>query len=87
MEKKRKPALRAPKQNRPGATGIARTNLFDLISRHPEVLPVLDQHGISFCAGCFLTLGKTPENAAAYHGAPDAQKFLADLSRAILKKG
>ncbi len=60
--------------------------LYDLIRQYPEILPILDRYGISFCAGCFLTLDKTPKEAAAYHGAPDAQKFLRDLSRAILKR-
>ncbi len=60
--------------------------LYDLIRQYPEILPILDRYGISFCAGCFLTLDKTPKEAAAYHGAMDAQKFLRDLSRAILKR-
>ncbi len=86
MEKrKRKPALKRLKKNRP-QKNIAKIQLFDLICRHPEILPVLDRHGISFCAGCFLTLEKTPEEAAAYHGAPNAQEFLHDLFRAMSKK-
>ncbi len=86
MEKrKRKPALKRSKRNR-AQKNISKIRLFDLIGRHPEILRVLDRHGISFCAGCFLTLEKTPEQAAAYHGAPNAQKFIDDLSRAISKK-
>ena len=86
MEKrKRKPALKRTKRNR-AQKNISKIRLFDLIRLHPEVLPILDHYGISFCAGCFLTLEKTPEQAAAYHGAPNAQKFIDDLSRAISKK-
>ncbi len=60
--------------------------LHELIRQYPEILPILDRYGISFCAGCYLTLTKTPKEAAAFHAAPDAQKFLKDLSRAVLKK-
>jgi iron-sulfur cluster repair protein YtfE (RIC family) len=61
--------------------------LYHLIRQYPQILPILDRYGISFCAGCYLTLTKTPKEAAAFHAAPDAEKFLRDLSRVILKKG
>ena len=73
-------------EKRKSATKLEDQKLYDLIRQYPEILPILDRYGISFCAGCFLTLDKTPKEAAAYHGAMDAQKFLRDLSRAILKR-
>lgn len=49
----------------------------------PAVLKVLDKHGISFCAGCYLTLFASPAKAAVYHAVPDVEAFLADLRKAL----
>ena len=54
-----------------------------LIKKHPKVLEVLDKHGVTFCAGCYLTLFSPLDRVAAYHAVPDFKKFLADLNRAI----
>jgi iron-sulfur cluster repair protein YtfE (RIC family) len=56
--------------------------LGELIVNHPKVLEVLDRHGVTFCAGCFITLFSRPEKAAAYHAVGNRKKFLADLRRA-----
>jgi hypothetical protein len=48
-----------------------------------KVLAVLDKHGVTFCAGCFLTLTASPEKAAVYHAVPDKKKFLRDLANAL----
>lgn len=48
----------------------------------PAVLRVLDKHGVTFCAGCYLTLFSAPEKAAVYHAVPDVEAFLRDLARA-----
>ena len=40
--------------------------LYHLIRQYPQILPILDRYGISFCAGCYLTLTKTPKEAAAF---------------------
>ncbi len=39
--------------------------LGDLIRKNPKLLAVLDKHGVSFCAGCYLTLFSPPERVAA----------------------
>lgn len=57
--------------------------LGELIDDNRKVLAVLDKHGITFCAGCYLTLFASPEKAAVYHAVPDVKKFLADLRRAL----
>ena len=57
--------------------------LGDLIARNPEVLHLLDEYGITFCAGCFLTLMSSPERAAVYHAVPKPKKFLKDLEKAL----
>ena len=59
--------------------------LGELIDANKRVLAVLDKHGITFCAGCFLTLMSPPAKAAVYHAVPDVEKFLSDLRRALRK--
>ena len=59
--------------------------LGELIGADRRVLKVLDKHGITFCAGCYLTLFAPPEKAAVYHAVPDVPKFLADLRKALRK--
>jgi len=51
--------------------------------RQDKVLKVLDKHGVTFCAGCYLTLSSPVEKAAAYHAVPDTAKFLKDLEKAL----
>jgi hypothetical protein len=62
---------------------LARAKLGDLIAKNRKVLAVLDKHGVTFCAGCFLTLFSPVERAAAYHAVPDRKKFLQDLEKAL----
>ncbi|MBI3552819.1 MAG: hypothetical protein HY077_09895 [Elusimicrobia bacterium] len=59
--------------------------LGEYIAADRRVLKVLDKHGITFCAGCYLTLFASPEKAAVYHAVPDVPKFLADLRKALRK--
>ncbi len=60
--------------------------LGELIGANRQVLRVLDRHGITFCAGCYLTLFASPKKAALYHAVPNVEKFLADLKRALKKR-
>lgn len=69
-----------PKRKSPTLTSRP---LGELISANHRVLEVLDRHGISFCAGCFLTLTSPLEKVAAYHAVPDLKGFLSDLKRAL----
>lgn len=62
---------------------LNRAVLGDLIGRSPKVLKLLDAYGITFCAGCYLTLFASPEKAAVYHAVPNPKKFLADLKRVL----
>ena len=65
------------------ASSIEKKDLSTLIKKNPDVLEVLDKHGVTFCAGCYLTLTSPVERAAAYHAVPDLARFLKDLKRAI----
>jgi len=63
-----------------------RSNLATLIAKHPRLVLLLHEHGINFCAGCYLTLSSDPERAAAYHGVPDVARFLRELDRVVAPK-
>lgn len=61
--------------------------LVDLVAKAPrKLLAVLHKHGVSFCAGCYLTLSSSPERAAAYHAVADREAFLRDLRRALRRR-
>lgn len=60
--------------------------LVDLVGRGHKVLAVLDKHGVTFCAGCYLTLSSPLERVAAYHAVPDHEAFLRDLRRALRRR-
>lgn len=70
-----------------GARRGSSRRLIDWIAEYPQILPILDRHGVSFCAGCYLTLNKTPEEAAAYHAVLDVSGFLGELRAAGLPIG
>ena len=72
---------RARKGGRPGP--LERELLGPLLRKSPALLHVLDEHGVSFCAGCYLTLFSTLDRVAAYHAVPDRKKFLADVRKAL----
>lgn len=57
-----------------------------LIKENAQVLHLLDEYGITFCAGCYLTLFSTPERAAVYHAVPRPKKFLKDLEKVLKKR-
>jgi len=81
MEKQKRPIKRS---SRRGSSRTALTqSLAKLIEKHPEILPILDRYGVSFCAGCYLTLSKTPKQAAAYHAVPNPIQFVEELRRII----
>lgn len=75
-------AKRKPAPKRKQAPLIRRT-LADLLAEHPAALEVLDKHGVTFCAGCLITLTAPLEKAAAYHAVPDVKAFLRDLCAAV----
>lgn len=75
-------AARKPKR----AVKAKAPTLLDLIPRNRKVLAVLDKHGVSFCAGCFLTFSSSLEKVAAYHAVPDRKKFIAELLKAASSK-
>ena len=74
-------ARRRPRLDGP----LKKVKLGDLIARDPRVLHVLDKHGVTFCAGCYLTLFASPQKAAVYHAVPKLKKFLADLTKVLGK--
>ena len=68
-----------------GKRSLARKTLISVMKANPGALEVLDRHGVTFCAGCYLTLSSSLERAAAYHAVPSLARFLKDLERAMTK--
>lgn len=83
MARKKHGALRRPARKAKPASALDGARLGDLIARSPEVLHLLDEYGITFCAGCYLTLMSSPERAAVYHAVPKPKKFLKALEKAL----
>ena len=76
-----------PKRRRRGQDDdLARKRLVDLIAKHPQVLHVLDDHGVTFCAGCYITLSSPLRSVAGYHAVPDARQFLKDVRKAVSRR-
>lgn len=53
----------------------------EVLRRYPETLEVFDQHGVVFCAGCFLTLFDPLADVVGYHAVHDPETLLAELNR------
>lgn len=64
---------------------LAKKLLPELVRKNPRVLEVMHDHGVSFCAGCYLTLTSPMDRVAAYHAVPDLETFLADIKKALRK--
>lgn len=78
----KRPLKRAPRK--PAWRGLARKTLIPLIRANPErMLELLDEHGVTFCAGCYLTFSGPLERVAAYHAVPHPERFLADVAKAV----
>ncbi|MBI4055226.1 MAG: hypothetical protein HY402_03745 [Elusimicrobia bacterium] len=54
-----------------------------LLRKHPSLQEVLEEHGVHFCAGCYITLFSPLKKAAAYHAVPDYEQLLRDLGSAL----
>ncbi|MDE2040509.1 MAG: hypothetical protein KGO96_11155 [Elusimicrobia bacterium] len=77
-------ASRKSKPGRPlSKRPLSQRPLGELIAAEPRLLELLDKHGITFCAGCYLTLFSPPLKAAVYHAVPDPQGFLRKLERLL----
>ena len=71
------------RQRKPRPVDLEREPLGALIARDARVLKLLDKYGITFCAGCYLTLFAKPERAAVYHAVPHPKKFVAELKKLL----
>jgi len=69
----------------PAGRDLEKETLAALLRRHPKVLQVMEKHGVTFCAACYLTLFSPIGKVPGFHAVPDKKKFLADLRAAIKK--
>ncbi|RLJ05190.1 MAG: disulfide oxidoreductase [Candidatus Aenigmatarchaeota archaeon] len=61
-----------------------KTNLGELVSKHPETVNVFFEHGMH-CIGCALAAFETVEEGARAHGI-DVEKLVEDLNKIVNKK-
>ncbi|HSC71060.1 MAG TPA: disulfide oxidoreductase [Candidatus Methylomirabilis sp.] len=55
----------------------------EVLDRYPELYGVFEDHGLHFCAGCYVMLASTIGTGANYSGLKpkDRQALLEDLNR------
>ncbi len=58
----------------------------DVLDRHPHLFGVFEDHGLHFCAGCYVMLASTVGEGANYSGLKpaDRQALLTELNRVAL---
>ncbi len=55
----------------------------EILDRYPHLYGVFEDHGLHFCAGCYVMLASNIEQGANYSGLKpaDRQALLAELNR------
>ena len=55
----------------------------DVLDRYPDLYGVFEEHGLHFCAGCYVMLASTIGTGANYSGLKpnDRQALLEELNR------
>ena len=55
----------------------------EVLDRFPHLFGVFEEHGLSFCAGCYVMLASNIEQGANYSGLrpADREALLAELNR------
>ncbi len=61
----------------------------EVLDRFPHLFGVFEDHGLHFCAGCYVMLASTISAGANYSGLKpaDRQDLLAELNRLALDNG
>lgn len=59
------------------------TSIKEVVDRHPELYGVFEDHGLHFCAGCYVMLASTIGTGANYSGLKPADRrtLLRELNR------
>jgi len=59
------------------------TAIKEVVDRYPQLYGVFEDHGLHFCAGCYVMLASTIRTGANYSGLKpkDRQALLAELNR------
>jgi hybrid cluster-associated redox disulfide protein len=55
----------------------------EVLDRYPHLFGVFEDHGLHFCAGCYIMLASNIEQGANYSGLrpADREELLAELNR------
>jgi hypothetical protein len=64
------------------------TSIKEVVDRYPDLYGVFEDHGLHFCAGCYVMLASTIGTGANYSGLKpkDRQALLKELNR-LAKEG
>jgi len=57
----------------------------DVVHAYPETKEIFEQHEMSFCAGCYVTLFSEIEKAAGYAAVKDVEGLISDLKRLVAR--
>ena len=61
----------------------------EVLDRFPHLFGVFEEHGLHFCAGCYVMLASSVGEGANYSGLKltDRQELLAELNRLAVEGG
>jgi hybrid cluster-associated redox disulfide protein len=57
----------------------------EVMERYPQLYEVFEEHGLTFCAGCFVALSGSVEQGAGYNAIRHVDKLVADLNKAAAR--
>ncbi|MFD2172122.1 hypothetical protein [Tumebacillus lipolyticus] len=55
----------------------------EVVRTVPEAVEVFEEHELTFCAGCYVTLFSTLERAAGYAAIKDLDRMIFDLQALV----
>jgi hypothetical protein len=85
MPSRRKSEIRKPKSEIRGMEPVIREDMGikEVLDRFPHLFGVFEDHGLHFCAGCYVMLASTIRTGANYSGLKptDCRALLKELNR------
>jgi hybrid cluster-associated redox disulfide protein len=54
----------------------------EVMRRYPQLYEVFEEHGLTFCAGCYVALSGSIEQGAGYNAIRHVDELVQDLNNA-----